>query len=38
MQMHDLLSEFSAAVLAHIAEAVGSQLNQEFAAEWGAQA
>src|SRR5579872_835116 len=30
-------SKLSAAVLSHIAEAVTSQLNQEFAAEWGAQ-
>jgi hypothetical protein len=30
--------KLSAAVLSHIAEAVGSQVNQEFAAEWGAQA
>lgn len=29
-------SVLSAAVLAHIAEAVGNQLNQEFAQEWGA--
>jgi hypothetical protein len=31
-------SKLSAAVLAHIAEAVSSQVNQEFTAEWGAQA
>jgi hypothetical protein len=31
-------SKLSPAVLAHIAEAVTSQVNQEFAAEWGAQA
>src|SRR6201998_3162096 len=31
-------SRLSAAVLAHIAEAVQDQVNQEFAAEWGAQA
>lgn len=31
-------SKLSATVLAHIAEAVTSQINQEFAAEWGAQA
>lgn len=31
-------SKLSADVLARIAEAVSSQLNQEFAAEWGAQA
>ncbi len=31
-------SKLSAGVLAHIAEAVSSQVNQEFAAEWGAQA
>ncbi len=27
----------SAAALAHFAEAVSSQINQEFAAEWGAE-
>ena len=31
-------SKLSAAVLAHIAEAVQDQVNKEFAAEWGAQA
>src|SRR5580692_1786926 len=31
-------STLSLAVLAHIAEAVQNQVNQEFAAEWGAQA
>src|ERR1700739_1016323 len=31
-------SRLSAAVLARIAEAVQDQVNQEFAAEWGAQA
>ena len=31
-------SKLSPAVLAHIAEAVQDQVNQEFAAEWGAQA
>jgi hypothetical protein len=31
-------SRLSPAVLAHIAEAVQNQVNQEFAAEWGAQA
>jgi len=31
-------SKLSVAVLGHIAEAVQSQVNQEFAAEWGAQA
>jgi hypothetical protein len=31
-------SKLSAEVLEHIAEAVNSQVNQEFAAEWGAQA
>jgi hypothetical protein len=31
-------SKLSAAVLANIAEAVTSQVNEEFAAEWGAQA
>jgi len=31
-------SKLSASVLAHIAEAVTSQVNQEFAEEWGAQA
>jgi hypothetical protein len=31
-------SKLSPAVLAHIAEAVQNQVNQEFAAEWGAQA
>jgi len=31
-------STLSPAVLAHIAEAVQAQVNQEFAAEWGAQA
>jgi hypothetical protein len=31
-------SRLSPAVLAHIAEAVQDQVNQEFAAEWGAQA
>ncbi len=31
-------SKLSAAVLAHIAEAVQDQVNNEFAAEWGAQA
>ena len=31
-------ARLSPAVLAHIAEAVQSQVNQEFAAEWGAQA
>jgi len=31
-------SKLSADVLSHIAEAVSSQVNQEFAAEWGAQA
>ena len=31
-------SKLSAAVLSHIAEAVNSQMNQEFAAEWGTQA
>src|SRR5215472_2709593 len=31
-------SKLSAGVLAHIAEAVSSQINQEFTAEWGAQA
>lgn len=30
-------SMLSASVLGHIAEAVASQVNQEFAAEWGAQ-
>ena len=29
-------SKLSAGVLAHIAEAVANQVNQEFAAEWGA--
>jgi hypothetical protein len=31
-------SKLSPAVLTHIAEAVQNQVNQEFAAEWGAQA
>ena len=31
-------SQLSAAVLAHIAEAVSNQVSQEFTAEWGAQA
>ena len=31
-------AQLSTAVLARIAEAVSSQVNQEFAAEWGAQA
>jgi hypothetical protein len=31
-------SKLSAAVLAHIAEAVANQVNHEFAAEWGASA
>lgn len=31
-------SRLSAAVLSNIAEAVGSQVSEEFAAEWGAQA
>ena len=31
-------STLSPAVLAHIAEAIQDQVNQEFAAEWGAQA
>jgi hypothetical protein len=31
-------SRLSASVLSHIAEAITSQMNQEFAAEWGAQA
>jgi hypothetical protein len=31
-------SKLSPAVLAHIAEAVQNQVNQEFAAEWGSQA
>lgn len=30
-------AQLSTAVLAHIGEAVSSQVNQEFAAEWGAQ-
>src|SRR5215469_14644117 len=31
-------SRLSPAVLAHIAEAIQSQINEEFAAEWGARA
>ena len=31
-------SQLSPSVLSHIAEAVQDQVNQEFAAEWGAQA